>query len=317
MNISNALLAKQIFEQIKASDKIVVCSHVKPDGDAFGSSFGLAYILRDNFPQKNILVSSVEHAHIRFFPSGDFITDEFMSQSLVIIVDTASGIRVYDQRWSQGKFIIKIDHHPLFESFGDIELVNDSYPSCCEIIIDLIREWELKISQKSAEYLFAGLTTDTGRFRFPGVGKATFERASFLCSLGVHPSDVYDSIYQEKASVLRFRGWVSSNFVNNNGFAYVKVKKDITFHYGISPEQANSMVNLLSDLEDVKIWTFFCEDPVSGQIKVEFRSCSIAVNEIARKFGGWGHRLASGTVVENWKVVDSIIEYINEMLKSS
>lgn len=315
MDTAFALLAEEIINQIRAVDDIIICSHVKPDGDAFGSSFGLASILRENFPAKNIMVSSTAAPLIRFFPPGDSVTDEIFEQSLVIITDTASGVRVYDQRWERGLFTIKIDHHPLFEHFGQIEWVNDSYPSCCEIIVDLARLWNLEVSKKSAEYLFAGIATDTGRFRFPGVGAASFEHASYLCGLGVQPSDVYDSIYQETESVLRFRGWVNTNFILEDGFAYARVEKDVTSQYGISLEQANSMVNLLSDLENVRIWAFFCEDPANGKIKVELRSGSIAVNEIAREFGGWGHRLASGIIIDNWEVVDSIIEYIGQAIK--
>ena len=318
MNAENSKIAGAILEHIRSADTIIICSHVFPDGDAFGSVFALAAVLRHNFPEKSVLVSTDTATGPAFLPRSDSIGDSRFPGSLVIAVDTANAERVYERRWNRGRYVIKIDHHPFHEHFGHIEWIDTSYPSCCEMILDLCSSGNLGIPEEGARMLFFGMVTDTGRFRFPGVGEETFRRAAGLCALGVEPPEIYEAIYGESEQVLRFRGYAYRHFeLTEEGFACLRLEAKTLEEYGLTAVRASRMVNLLSELEGVEIWAFFCEDRKTADIKIELRSRATPVNTIAAAYGGGGHRLAAGARADDWKTVDSMIADIREELRQT
>ena len=306
--------AGEILEHIKSSQSIIITSHVEPDGDAFGSAYGLAALIREIFPDKSIAVSLERFNRGDLFPPSGPIEDRRFPESLVIVTDTANAERVYDSRWDMGKYVIKIDHHPGRVNFGNLKWVETSYPSCCEMIIDLMREWKTDISEIGAKQLFFGMITDTGRFRYPSVGAETFRRAAFLCEYYSDLPFLYNILYSEKEHNLRFRGYIFSNFkIIDKSLAYLKVDAAHLSAYGLDANQAGRMVNLLSELERIEIWAFFCEEK-GGSIKTELRSNSIQVNTIAADFGGGGHRLAAGIKVKDWETADLVIEALRNAI---
>jgi len=329
----------RILENVAESESLVITAHVEPDGDAYGSVFGLASLLRENFPRASVATSfgtqAISDSHaasprlsvpappldtagaFSFFPLPDDVPDSVMERSLVFVLDTANGPRVIDSRWARGSRLIKIDHHPAQESFGDIEWVDTSYPSCAEMIVDLMAVGGLSISARGAECLLFGIVTDTGRFRYPTVTEKTFERASRLFRAGAVPARIYDSLYFEDERTLRFRGHVYRNFmVTPEGLAYLKITHEVLSEYGIPAVRAGRMVNLLSDLGTARVWAFFCQDSAEKTIKVELRSRSIAVNAVASRFGGGGHKLAAGIRVADWETVDAVIADITQELRA-
>ncbi len=356
----------RILKAVAAAESIVITSHVEPDGDAYGSVFGLSSLLRENFPDKRIWTSFGPEAAARagdqaagnraptdssasapparavihtggpnavpagmrsppidsggafsFFPRPDDVPDAVIAESLVMALDTANGPRVIDPRWARGAGVVKIDHHPAQEGFGDIEWVDTSYPSCAEMIVDIMTAGNLSIPACGADFLLFGIITDTGRFRYPSVTERTFERVSRLFRAGAVPARIYDSLYFEEERVLRFRGHVYRNFkVTPEGLAFLKIPDDILNEYGISSAKAGRMVNLLSDLGEARVWAFFCQDGAENTIKVELRSRSLPVNAVAARFGGGGHRLAAGIRVPDWETADAVIADITRELRA-
>ena len=156
-----------ILNKIKEYDTVIIHRHVRPDGDAIGSSLGLREILRDNFPEKHIYsVGGNLPEYLKFVGEEDEISDEVYENALVIAVDTATKARIYDERYEKAKELIKIDHHDPVENYGNMNFVKEHFASCSLLIMDIFSVIpNINISAKAARYLYIATITDTGNFK--------------------------------------------------------------------------------------------------------------------------------------------------------
>lgn len=108
-----------IIQAIKAYDTIIIHRHVRPDPDAYGSQAGLKEMIRKSFPEKNVYIVGESEPSLEFLAQMDEISDDTYKNALVIVCDTANAARISDQRFDLGNQLIKIDHHPNVDAFGD------------------------------------------------------------------------------------------------------------------------------------------------------------------------------------------------------
>ena len=127
-------LYHDILSKIKEYDTIIIHRHMRPDPDALGSQVGLQKLLQYHFPEKTIKVTGYDEPNLMWLAQMDQVTDEEYQEALVIVCDTANTARIDDQRYTTGDFLIKIDHHPDDEVYGDISLVDTSSSSASEMI---------------------------------------------------------------------------------------------------------------------------------------------------------------------------------------
>ena len=127
-----------ILAQIKKYDTIIIHRHQRPDPDAYGSQVGLAEIIRASFPKKKVYQVGEMVSRFDWLVSQDEIEDSVYNNALVIVTDTANRPRVDDERYTKGKYLIKIDHHPFIEDFGGLEYIDDSASSTSEILMELL-----------------------------------------------------------------------------------------------------------------------------------------------------------------------------------
>ena len=295
-------------------DSIIIVSHEYPDGDAFGSSAGFREALSALFPEKRIYCLGPGQGQIVPYACQE-APDDLFPKSLVIVTDTANTARIYDKRWKLGKEVLKIDHHPLQDNYGDFSWVDASFSSCSEMIVYLLQIWNAQIPHLAAELLFAGTVTDTGRFLFPGISSRTFELTACLLEAGIDYQKIYRAVYDCEESTFRFKEHIFKDFQTEKQagkikFAYLKNNAALLDSYGLDPTRANLFVELLGDIKDVEVWAFFSEDRGSGKIFAELRSREKAVNAIAAKFGGGGHKNAAGIRLKSWEQVDEVIRVI-------
>src|SRR6476646_8336665 len=109
-----------ILAEIKQYDTIIIHRHVRPDPDAYGSQGGLAEILKASFPSKQIYTVGKEDPSLNYLRRLDHIPDETYDEALVIVCDTANTARICDSRYVNGAKLIKIDHHPNEDPYGDL-----------------------------------------------------------------------------------------------------------------------------------------------------------------------------------------------------
>lgn len=130
-----------ILEKIKAYDTIIIHRHQRPDPDAIGSQVGLKEILKTNFPDKKVLATGVNEPTLSWIAEMDEVADQDYEGALVIVTDTANTPRIDDDRYDKGDFLIKIDHHPNDDAYGDLLLVDTTASSASEIVTD----WALSL----------------------------------------------------------------------------------------------------------------------------------------------------------------------------
>ena len=312
------MIQKQIIELIESYNVIILHHHINPDPDCIGSQLGLKYILEASFPEKKIYAPGSHNEKTEFLGKLDVISDDVYKNALTIIVDVGDKERVDDNRFEMGEMLIKIDHHPQTTTFADVEWVDTTFSSCCEMIIDLYlnNKDKLKMTSHAARVLYAGILTDTGRYYYQAVLPRTFNYGAEVYKYDFDKQALYADLYYKSIKDLKFHGYILDNFqYTENGLGYMKINADVLKEYSVTPENAASEVNTLSNIKEIKMWIFFIEYKDINKIRVEFRSREIPVNELAKRFGGGGHKLASGALVDSWEVVDKIIIDANMMCK--
>lgn len=312
-----AMLKKEIIEKIKRWDSIIIHRHVRPDPDAIGSQAGLKALIHEYFPGKTVLLAGEEEATLTFMAHMDEISDDQFQRSLVIVCDTANTDRIDDQRYSQGAETIKIDHHPNVDPFGTTMWVDPLASSTSEMIFELFLELEIigsKMNVEMARLLYTGIVADTGRFRFPNTTEKTFFYAGRLVEADFSRPEIYDHLYVTTLPLLRLEGFVLSEVnVLPSGAAYVNLPKETLERFGVTSKEAASIVNSFSTLKGLKAWVFFVEE--EDVIRVRLRSKGPEIHELAKRFNGGGHPMASGASAKTWAETDQVIKQLDELCK--
>ncbi|EOH96008.1 DHH family phosphoesterase [Enterococcus pallens] len=285
---------EEIIAAIKEYDRIIIHRHKRPDPDAIGSQVGLAEILRNNFPEKEIYQVGGSVEGLEFLASMETIEDSLYQGALVIVTDTANSPRVSDDRFSLGDKLIKIDHHPNDDPYGDIVWVNTNASSCSEMIADLAFDQKLKLNENAARLLYGGIVGDTGRFLYPATTSHTLRVAAKLLDHHFDATKLNREIEQISLKVAKLSGYLYQNLeVDENGAGQVVLSQEIMKKYDIVDSETSSLVPLPGVIDNVMAWGLFVEQP-EGYYRVRLRSKGPVINELAKKHHGGGHPLASG-----------------------
>ena len=315
----NMTAAREVLDTIKQYDRIIIFRHFRPDGDAVGSTKGLKRILELSFPEKEIVLQNCDFSNYLSFlgTEEEPYDDAFYQEALGIVVDTATAARISNQRFSLCKKLIKIDHHIDVEAYGDINWVEDERCSSCELIAafyDAMRD-ELKIDTEAATYLYAGLVTDSGRFRFREVSGDTMRLAGMLLDQGVDTDVLYANLYMKNFEEFRFQGYVLNHIkLTENGVAYVYINKETMAEYGLSFEQASACVSYMDSIKNSLIWLAFIDAENGKDIRVRLRSRFVTVNQIAEQYEGGGHACASGATVHSKEQMEELLALADRTL---
>lgn len=309
-------IMKAVIDQIKSHDSIIISRHKRPDGDAVGSTKGLAGIIRLSFPQKDVRVVNEDWSDYLAFLGKEDKMPETLSGALVIVLDTGNVERISNSRYAEGSMLIKIDHHINNSPYGDLQWVEDQRSSVCEMIADLAcsNPDVLKMDEQSATALYTGMVTDTGRFKFDSTGPRTMALASFLLEKGVDIETLFSRLYMEDFSFLKFQAAVFSKMkITENGVAYLIVTPSMQARHDISFESACNCVSFLDSIKGSLIYLAFIYSP-SGDIRVRLRSRFLAINTLAEKYGGGGHEKAAGATVKTRAQAMALIADADRML---
>ena len=185
----NSEIKKQILNKIKEYDKIFIFRHIRNDGDCVGASKGLKRIIQLTYPEKKVYLIDSDNAEYLAFlgPEDEPVSEDEYKDALGIVVDTASEARISNKNYTLCKELIKIDHHIPLENYGDIIWVEENRSSACEMIADFYATFkdELKIDTEAATYVYTGMVTDSGRFKYEGVNGETMRNAAIMLDCGV------------------------------------------------------------------------------------------------------------------------------------
>ncbi len=310
---------KQVLSMIKKYDKIVIFRHEMPDYDALGTQMGLATWLKENFKEKEIHVTGQNHVCFtpRLYPYMEEMEDAWFDNNefLAIVVDTGNTARISDKRYQKAKNIIKIDHHPNKEPYGDIVIVNDELASCAELVANMLVYFNKKLSKEAAHYFYSGIAGDSGRFLYNSTSAHTFAIAQILIETGFNLSkDVYQKMYQKNIDDLKVTAYVLNDFkVSKAGVAYYVLPSDIQEKLKITTERGKENVNLFANIEGINAWCSITEDPKEGLWRVSIRSKETPINGVAQMFEGGGHDQASGCKLHDIKDLPKLIAELDKL----
>lgn len=308
-------MKEQILETIQQYETIIVHRHVRPDPDAYGSQCGLVEILKSSYPNKNVFAVGMEDPSLHYMRRLDDVADEVFQEALIIVCDTANAERICDSRYKLGKKLIKIDHHPNEDPYGDLLWVDTSASSVSEMIYEFYlfgKDKGLKMSDEAARLLFAGIVGDTGRFLFPSTSEKTFMYAGELIHYHFSRTELFDKMYELDMNVIKLNGYILQNFeMRPSGVAKVILSKEILSKFEVVPTEASLLVGTLGNVKGIKAWVFFIEE--NDQIRVRLRSKGPVINGIARNYNGGGHPLAAGASIYHWDEAEKVMKELDDV----
>jgi phosphoesterase RecJ-like protein len=310
---------KKAWAKIEKSKRVVILSHIHPDGDTIGATLGLYTILK-NLGKKITLFNATKSElplQFNFLDGFSKIQDKLpKSFDLLISCDCSSFDRLGIEK---GDFeIVNIDHHKSNEYFGNINVVEPNFSSAGLVVYKLLEENKVKIPKKSAISLYTSIVEDTGFFRYGGIGSYTFKVVSKLVEIGVNPESVAQKIKSnEPLCKVRLRAFMLSNFElkNDAKIASIIITKEALKKSGATRKDTKNIVYELLDIVNVEVALMVLE--LDGYCKISLRSNALKdVSKISKVYGGGGHKGAAGFEVyetDYKKIEKEIIKRIESL----
>lgn len=287
--------------------KFVVLAHTNPDADAFGSSCGLALGLKLFGGQVQIVNDKGALPRYAHIPGVSQVISEppaLDEETLLCVCDCGASDRVGDRLipWLRSApNVLNIDHHFKNEMFGKVNLVFETASSASEIVAKLLLTLERKtsknlINQENAYSLFAGMVADTGSFRYESTAPSTFEMAQLLMQRGASPHTIAQELFSNVSlPAVKLQSEALSNIALQceGRFAEVTVTYDMIKKNGAEIEDSDSLVEKARDIKGVLVSALYKQDSELWRVSLRSRSPQYDISEIARSFGGGGHKVAA------------------------
>ena len=309
-------ICHQILEKIKEYDTIIIHRHMKPDPDALGSQVGLKALLKHHFPEKTIKAVGFDEPTLTWMAEMDLVEDSTYQGALVIVCDTANTARIDDKRYSQGDFLIKIDHHPNDDIYGDLSWVDTSSSSASEMIALFAQTTQLALSDRAAELLFAGIVGDTGRFLYPSTTARTLRLAASLREHNFDFASLTRKMDTMSYKIAKLQGYIYDHLeVDENGAARVILSQEVLKQFNVTDAETAAIVSAPGRIDSVSLWGIFVEQ-ADGHYRVRLRSKIHPINEIAKEHDGGGHPLASGANSYSLEENEIIYQKLKNLLKN-
>ena len=302
---------KNIYKEIKKYNTIIIARHIGADPDAIGCQLALKELILNNFPYKKVYAVGTYASKFRFIGNLDKLDDNVeLNKSLLICLDTPDLKRIDGVDPKDFASVIKIDHHPLVDKFGEIELIDDSASSTCQLILELIYNTKFKLTPSIAKKLYIGISSDTDRFLHPYTTVKTFKLVTrMLAETKIDFTSLYKPLYTRPLVEARFQGYIYEHFeVTEHGVGFIKIDDSLIKEYNVDPSTAGSQINSLKYIDGVLIIIFLTEDKKANLIRANIRSEGPIINEIATIYGGGGHKYASGAKLTSWDQADNLIK---------
>ena len=283
-------------------ERFLVVSHVRPDGDAYGSTLGLALSLRALGKDVIVFNSDGLSPLYDFLPgSADFTKlapGELEANRCVIAVDCADAKRLgagFDA-WKRTPDV-NIDHHVSNPGYSALNLIDAESPATAQVLFEIITALKWPLTAGAAANLYVGIMTDTGNFRYRQTTARTFEAAAQLVAAGADPTDLAEATYQSfRAERLKLIAEVfkAMRFTNRNRIAWFRLTPEMYTISGAIPDETEGLIEYLQSVKTVEC-AFLLESLPDGLTRASMRSRGkVDVQQICKEFGGGGHRLAAG-----------------------
>lgn len=322
------------FEELGAvfreHERFLVASHVRPDGDAIGSTLAMGYALRSLGKDVKMVNQDGIPGVFRFLPGVEVIETpdaypEGLDVEVVCALDTAVQNRVgsgvlglvegKDVKW------VNIDHHVSNPCYGDWNYIDGDSPATGQILYELVDALDIPMTTEVRDALWTGITTDTGSFQYPSTTAKTFEIGAHLIREGVDVGKISERIFDSypRRRVELLRELLNVLKISEDGrVASWGLTIAAREKVGAHPEDTEDLINTIRGIEGVQVAVFF-EELDGGYIRISSRSktLQVDVSELCKKFNGGGHRLAAGARVLGTmeEVETAFLDAVNECFK--
>ncbi|MEM9589692.1 MAG: DHH family phosphoesterase, partial [Planctomycetota bacterium] len=302
---------KAFVDQISHYQTFVLVSHIRPDCDALGSELAMAEVLRAVGKDVRIINAHRVPPSLQFLDPagrievlGDDVEAEDISADCIMILDTSAWAQLGDMgdviRASRADKMV-LDHHVGEDELGATMYKDYQAEATGHLVVQAADALDVPLKRSWAVPVFAAIATDTGWFRFGSVTAETYRVVARLIDAGVVPSEVYGDLYErDTLGRLKLRGLILSRTTAelDGALVYTHVEKQDFDAVGALPSDTEDAINLTLSIGGTKAAVIFVGQ-LRGGFKLSFRSrCGLDCNEIARQFGGGGHKAAAGAVQE-------------------
>jgi len=321
----------EILNEIKFNDNFIITFHMPPDYDSVGSALAMFYILRKI--GKNALVvseedNSVIKKNFSFLPLHEEIKEISVLNDLnpgdytLISLDSGEEKRLgrtFSKDIGKFKKVINIDHHYDNNLFGDVNYIDSEVSGTGEIIYRIVELLNIELNKELATLIYASIVEDSGSFRFDSTKPSTHLIAAKLLETGIKASFFTKNMYQNKSiDFVKFEGELFTNIKTalDNKIVWVVITNEILNKYNLSDSDTEPVVEDIGRIKDCKVYFTIKEKIKRGLITVALRSKDDTdVSKVAQKFGGGGHKSASGISFDISLGLENVEKKIVEELK--
>lgn len=307
----------QNFEQaknlIEHSQNILLTMHERMDGDDGGSVLALLHQLEKMGKNVEAAIKKGVPKSLSFLPGSHKIADDITHENYDLIITCGCGTieRTGSEKIKNLNLkIINIDHHPDNKMFGDVNMVNSAKSSVAELVYDFFKHNGWKITKEVATCLLTGIITDTGSFRHSNTQSSTFKSAGELMRNGADLNLIIKNTYKNKTQkdlTAWGKAFKNTYFDEKSKIIYaVMTEEDLTKLDSSLPQNVfEGFVETLNTVPEAKFAMFLKQDGgiIKGSLRSETKK-GVDVSEVARVFGGGGHKLAAGFSVAGKLVKD-------------
>lgn len=284
---------------LRRNRRIVVGTHCDPDGDAICSSLAIGRMVQEVTGKRPILYCASPIPYRYHFLLGDWcFSRRRPAFDLLILIDAAGISRVFrdfdrhPEKYPSAK-IINIDHHRSNERFGMLQMIDEDASSACEIVYRLYQRLRIPVDQETAGIFYAGIYAETGGFVYPNTTRTAFLIAADLVGRGLEPGTIAKRLNAKTASGTMLLSRVLRTIRIDQGIGTMVLTQTMLRRSRAEMVDSENFISFLQAIRDVRVSVFLREE--RGGTRLSLRSDgSLDVDQIARRFGGGGHRLAAG-----------------------
>ncbi|MBX0326205.1 bifunctional oligoribonuclease/PAP phosphatase NrnA [Oscillochloris sp. ZM17-4] len=297
--------APAFARQIAEAHRILLLTHINPDGDAIGSLLGACHALRAIGKEPIPVASSALPSYGEALPGVEQVTiyqagGALPDCDLIWMLDTASLERVGQIYRDHGpamaaRPLMIVDHHVTNDGAGTLNLIQPQAASCADLLFRLLRAMELPISPEAATCMLLGTTTDTQSFQTSATLAQTLRTAAEMIDAGADQRLVVSAIYfSVPETTARMVGLALSQLQREGGLLWVKVSREMMRASGAADEATDEAMKQIQRVAGMRAAVLF-KERANGKVKISMRSVpGINVAEVARTWGGGGHTQAAG-----------------------
>jgi bifunctional oligoribonuclease and PAP phosphatase NrnA len=309
-----------IKERLGDAQKILITSHVRPDGDAVGSLLGLGLALQNAGKTVQMVLADGMPSSFKYLEGSDRVRKEADGDfDLFITVDCADFKRIGKSFQSFRQPDVNIDHHITNERFGALNLIEGKDVATAAILTKYLPAWGYEITRPIAAALLTGIITDTLGFRTSNMTPEALRQAATLMDTGVNMSEIYmRGLVHRSLPAARYWGAGLSKLASLDGIVWSALSLEDRKACGYSGNDDADLINMISAIDGHKVGMIFVEQN-DNHVKISWRALEngVDVSPVATHFGGGGHAAAAGADIAGTlnEIQPLVLDKTKELLK--